>query len=105
MKRTIIIDSRLHDENGPKDANDALRMGMNFKKIFEENCINLGEENILTLESIKNQIIERMKNYKLLQGVPAPNFAFYNKTIKGFRKGELTILTGATGSGKTTFLS
>lgn len=78
---------------------------MNFKKIFEENCINLGEENILTLESIKNQIIERMKNYKLLQGVPAPNFAFYNKTIKGFRKGELTILTGATGSGKTTFLS
>jgi len=26
----------LGNENGPKDANDALRMGIDFKKIFAE---------------------------------------------------------------------
>lgn len=44
-------------------------------------------------------------NYKELSGVPSKYFTFFNRTFKGFRKGELTILTGATGSGKTTFLS
>jgi len=34
-KRTIIIDSRIKDSEGPKDANDALRMGKDFKWIFE----------------------------------------------------------------------
>jgi hypothetical protein len=34
-KRTLIIDSRMKDKNGPKDANDALRQGLDFKEIFE----------------------------------------------------------------------
>jgi hypothetical protein len=33
-KRTIIIDSRKDDEDGPKDANDALRMGLNFPNLI-----------------------------------------------------------------------
>ena len=36
QKRTIIIDTRLGKEDGPKDANDALRRGIDFKKIFAE---------------------------------------------------------------------
>jgi twinkle protein len=31
--------------------------------------------------------------------------SWYNKKTKGFRRGELSILTGSTGSGKTTLLS
>lgn len=49
--------------------------------------------------------MRRILNYKVLSGVSSQNFTFFNKTVKGFRKGELTVLTGATGSGKTTFLS
>ena len=41
----------------------------------------------------------------MLQGTKSQYFEFFNKTLKGLRKGELTILTGASGSGKTTFLS
>lgn len=33
------------------------------------------------------------------------SFPWYNEKTKGFRRGELTILTGGTGSGKTTLLS
>ena len=29
----------------------------------------------------------------------------WGRTLKGFRRGEMTLVTGATGSGKTTFLS
>jgi len=44
-------------------------------------------------------------NFKELSGVQSKYFTFYNRTLKGFRRGEMTVLTGATGSGKTTFLS
>ena len=32
-------------------------------------------------------------------------FTQLNKLLKGFRPGELTVMTGRTGSGKTTFMS
>ena len=38
-------------------------------------------------------------------GIPSTCFQFYNKMVKGLRKGEFTLVTGASGSGKTTFLS
>lgn len=38
-------------------------------------------------------------------GIPSSCFDFFNKTTKGLRRGEFSILTGPTGSGKTTFLS
>lgn len=40
-----------------------------------------------------------------MSGIQSKYFTFYNRTLKGFRQGELTLITGATGSGKTTFLS
>lgn len=43
MKRTIIVDARINNENGPKDANDALRMKMDFSKIFLECTRTLGD--------------------------------------------------------------
>jgi twinkle protein len=38
-------------------------------------------------------------------GVASKCFQFYNKMLKGLRRGEFTLVTGASGSGKTTFLS
>lgn len=49
--------------------------------------------------------MKRILNYEELSGIQSQYFNFYNKTLKGFRKGEFTLITGATGSGKTTFLS
>lgn len=49
--------------------------------------------------------MNRILNYNELSGIQSKYFTFYNRTLKGFRRGELTLITGATGSGKTTFLS
>jgi twinkle protein len=49
--------------------------------------------------------MKRIMNMDILQGIKSQYFKFYNQTIKGLRKGELTVLTGASGCGKTTFLS
>jgi len=104
-KRTLIIDSRMQDSNGPKDANDALRQGLNFKKIFETCSRTLGDKNLLSFSDIKERVMNRILNYTELSGIQSKYFTFYNRTLKGFRRGELTLITGATGSGKTTFLS
>jgi len=39
------------------------------------------------------------------QGIKSTEFIFMNEYLKGIRKGEFTVFTGPTGSGKTTFLS
>jgi twinkle protein len=38
-------------------------------------------------------------------GVKFDRFSCLKNTLGGFRRGELTIFSGRTGSGKTTFLS
>lgn len=45
------------------------------------------------------------KNGPKVAGVQSEEFPTFNEILKGHRKGELTVLTGPTGSGKTTFLS
>jgi twinkle protein len=105
IKRTFIIDSRLNDKDGPKDANDALRQGLDFKTIFETCSRNLGDKNILSFSDLKEKVMNRILNYDELSGIQSKYFTFYNRTLKGFRRGELTLVTGGTGSGKTTFLS
>lgn len=47
----------------------------------------------------------RLLNKDINSGVKSSYFPWYNRTFKGFRKGEFSIFTGPTGSGKTTFLS
>ena len=54
---------------------------------------------------MKDDIINRIFNFKEIAGVKNWYFPWFNDLLKGFRRGELTILTGQTGAGKTTFLS
>ena len=44
-------------------------------------------------------------NSEQMEGVKWKRFQEFNGLLRGFRRGEMTILTGRTGSGKTTFLS
>jgi twinkle protein len=103
--RTLIIDSRKDDPEGPKDANEALKMGVNFKELIATQAETLNDKNLLTMSDIKDKVLHRFINTEEIAGVKSKYFNFYNKTLKGLRQGELTIVSGATGSGKTTFLS
>lgn len=44
-------------------------------------------------------------NSDQMEGVKWKRFQEFNSLLRGFRRGEMSILTGRTGSGKTTFLS
>jgi twinkle protein len=49
--------------------------------------------------------MDRFYRYDEIKGVSSRNMPWFNRLMKGFRRGELTILTGKTGVGKTTFLA
>lgn len=87
-----------------KDANDALLAGVDFSKIFESAKV-LRHEEILTFEDMKNEIFNELSNPTAYSGVPCRVLPALNSILKGHRKGELTIVTGPTGVGKTSFLS
>lgn len=54
---------------------------------------------------MRNDILSELQNIEKVNGVKWKRFPVLNKLLKGHRRGELTILTGPTGSGKTTFMS
>lgn len=54
---------------------------------------------------MKDKIKNKLFNFEQSLGIKSSCFNFFNKRVKGLRMSELTILSGGTGSGKTTFLS
>jgi twinkle protein len=101
--RTLIVKT-LGSEGNFKDANEALLAGADLKKYIAK-AKSLNEENILRITDIQDDILARVLNFEEQKGISSGYFKWYNSLIKGFRKGELTVFTGPTGSGKTTFLS
>jgi len=78
--------------------------GYDLKEIIK-NSKTISQRAILTIGDMKEKLISRITNAEELLGVKSKYFNFFNKTLGGLRKGELTLVTGASGSGKTTFLS
>ena len=87
----------------PKDANDALRMGCNLQSILDDAKLTPHEQ-ILTFEELRSDVLHEILHPDMYVGTPMPSLPKVTGMIKGLRRGELTVLTGPTGSGKTTFL-
>lgn len=60
---------------------------------------------ITTFSSLRQDVLSDLQNIDKVQGVKWKRYPTLNKYLKGHRKGELTILTGPTGCGKTTFMA
>jgi twinkle protein len=50
-------------------------------------------------------VFSELFNPQAFVGVPSRWMPAFQRTVKGHRRGELTIVTGGSGVGKTTFLS
>jgi twinkle protein len=102
--KTLIINTRKFDPNGPKDANDALKEGKDMFQYLKQSK-PLSGDNIIKPSDIRAEVIQFLSQYERYSGYKSTSFSFFNKKLKGLRMGEFSILTGETGSGKTTFLT
>ena len=75
-----------------------------MKKALAE-CQSMAIDRLLTIKDIGNELFSELTHAKENAGVAFTRFPLLNDFLKGHRRGELTIFTGPTGSGKTTFLS
>ena len=85
-------------QDGPpcKDANEALLKGMDLEAMIQAASITM-HENVMDFESIRHDVIHEILNPDEYTGVPMTSLPMLTNIIKGYRRGELTILTGPTG--------
>jgi len=62
-------------------------------------------EFLTTFDKLRDNVYLEFLQSDALLGVKWQRFEGLNTTLGGFRRGELTVFSGRTGSGKTTFLS
>lgn len=85
-------------------AHKALEQGLDLKSILSKS-VPLLHKSITTFHSLREDVLSDLQNLDKVQGVKWTRYPSLNKLLKGHRKGELTVLTGSTGCGKTTFMS
>lgn len=90
-------------ERLPKDANDALRDGYDLEAIIADAKLT-PHERIATFAELRDDVLHEIMHPDQYVGAPLPSWPELTNIIKGVRRGELTVLTGPTGSGKTTYL-
>nr|CAI5839557.1 unnamed protein product [Callosobruchus analis] len=90
----------------PTDAHKLphLADSQNFKAILSE-AQPIWHKSITTFANLRADVYSDLLNIDKVQGVKWKRFPTLNKILKGHRRGELTVITGPTGSGKTTFIS
>ncbi|XP_054715488.1 twinkle mtDNA helicase-like [Uloborus diversus] len=81
-----------------------LQNGLELRQILAEAC-PLYDEGLETYDSYTNIVKEELKGHEKNAGLKWKRFSALNELLKGHRKGELTIFSGQTGTGKTTFMS
>ncbi|KAF2352753.1 P-loop containing nucleoside triphosphate hydrolase [Trinorchestia longiramus] len=60
---------------------------------------------VLAVADLRDQIYHRLKHPCEVRGVPWRRFPDLQRLLLGHRPGEVTVLSGSTGAGKTTFLA
>jgi len=102
MERCSFV--RLLEEDSPNGPLEALNQGLNLKSIISR-AKSLKHKEILTFNQLREDVLGEFLNADEAAGVKWKRFPGLSSILKGHRRGELTILTGQTGTGKTTLLS
>ncbi|XP_053547696.1 twinkle mtDNA helicase [Bombina bombina] len=82
----------------------AVNEGMNLNKVLK-GSLPASHKSIISFHQLREEVFGQLENVDQVAGVKWARFPELNKLLKGHRKGELTVFTGPTGSGKTTFIS
>ncbi|XP_061189809.1 uncharacterized protein LOC133197687 [Saccostrea echinata] len=98
--RCSIVRPEMVKVSGPLDA---LQKKKKLKEILRES-VPVDLDNIVGFESLTNEVYAEFANVEQVTGVKWKRFAQMNHLLQGLRPGELTLFSGTTGCGKTTFL-
>lgn len=93
-----------------RDIPQASMMGKNFPKadlsdFIRKNSKECSHESITTFEALRHDIYVELVSAEEVKGIRWKRLTDLNDLMQGFRRGELTIFSGRTGTGKTTFMS
>lgn len=92
----------------PTDTNptpyNALQRSLKLKEILSS-AKPILHDFITTFHALRNDVLSDLQNMDKVRGIKWKRFPILNKLLKGHRRGELTVLTGPTGSGKTTLMA
>ncbi|KAJ1898518.1 hypothetical protein LPJ66_002692 [Kickxella alabastrina] len=90
--------------DGARSAGDALARGLDLAALLDA-AQPLQHDKVLAFAALRDAVKFEVTNPELIRGVPSTDLPGWNACFKGLRPGELTILSGATGCGKTTVAS
>ncbi len=82
-----------------KDANEALQQGVDIKALISA-AVPYPHEQITTFSQILSDVRNEVLFEEQVRGIKSKFFPKLHEKLKGFRPGELTLLTGPTGVGK-----
>ncbi|KAI5735326.1 hypothetical protein M8J77_017041 [Diaphorina citri] len=90
-------------ENQPLPTESKAK-GLDLNRIIES-ASPLCHPAIITYDVLQEDVLADLQNNEQVQGIKWKRFPTLSRILGGHRRGELTILTGGTGSGKTTLMS
>ncbi|XP_004866378.1 twinkle protein, mitochondrial isoform X1 [Heterocephalus glaber] len=83
---------------------EALNRGLNLSRILRT-ALPAWHKSIVSFRQLREEVLGELTDVEQAAGIRWSRFPDLNRLLKGHRKGELTVFTGPTGSGKTTFIS
>ncbi|KAJ1938833.1 hypothetical protein FBU59_004319 [Linderina macrospora] len=104
VDRCLTVHSRGGSPKGPKSASYALARGFDLKEMIDQ-ARPERHDKVLDFAALREAVKFEVNNPDLIRGVESTDLPGWNSCFKGLRPGELTILSGPTGCGKTTVLS
>ncbi|XP_066459862.1 twinkle mtDNA helicase [Eleutherodactylus coqui] len=81
-----------------------LNLGLSLNKLLKTS-LPASHKSIISFRQLRSDVFSQLENIEQVAGVKWLRYPELNNLLKGHRKGELTVFTGPTGSGKTTFIS
>ncbi|CEP18480.1 hypothetical protein [Parasitella parasitica] len=102
--RCLMINTRQGEQEGPVNAHDALVANKDLGQIVAS-ARGIKHDQIVDFRDLREEVYNEVLHPEQTRGVQSKDLPSLNDITKGHRAGELTILTGPTGAGKTTIIS